>query len=178
MEFEGSTVAITEAASGIGAALAVGAARRGARAVAVIDIDAGRADQTARRVRDVGAHSEAFECDVADVEALERVALAVGETVGVPDLVCANAGVNTPPARLLDGDADDLRWAHSVNVVGTWATLTSFGRRMVADSDRGWFLLTASEHAVGIPFAGNGFYTATKHAVLGLGDVLRCVNRS
>ena len=173
MKFDGCTVAVTGAASGIGAALAVGAAMRGARAVAVIDIDAVGSDETARRVREQGARSAVFECDVADPAQLEQVAAQVCETIGVPDLVCANAGVNTPPARLLDGDAEDLQWALSVNVVGTWATIKSFGRQMVGTSDRGWFLLTASEHAVGVPFAGNGFYTASKHAVLGLGDVLR-----
>lgn len=57
MKFEGSTVAITGAASGIGAALALSAAVRGARAVAVIDIDAVGAEATARRVRELGAHS-------------------------------------------------------------------------------------------------------------------------
>ena len=173
MKLEGRAVAVTGAASGIGAALAVTAAGRGARAVAVIDIDAEGAEQTARRVRDLGVHSAAFECDIADVGAVEQVAAEVVDTIGVPGLVCANAGVNTPPARLLDGEADDLRWALSVNVVGTWATVRSFGRHMIEGTDPGWFLLTASEHAVGVPFPGNGFYTASKHAVLGLGDVLR-----
>jgi len=173
MKLEGRVVAVTGAASGIGAALAISAAGRGARAVAVIDIDAEGAEQTARRLRDLGVHGAAFECDVADVAWVEQVAAEVVDVIGVPGLLCANAGVNTPPARLLDGDVDDLRWALSVNVVGTWATITSFGRRMTESADPGWFLLTASEHAVGVPFAGNGFYTASKHAVLGLGDVLR-----
>ena len=164
---------MTGAASGIGAELAVTAARRGARAVAVIDVDAAGAAETARRVSELGVHSAAFECDIADVTAVEQVAADVVDAIGVPGLVCANAGVNTPPARLLDADADDLRWALSVNVVGTWATIKSFGRHMIKSSEPGWFLLTASEHAVGVPFAGNGFYTASKHAVLGLGDVLR-----
>jgi short-subunit dehydrogenase len=44
---------------------------------------------------------------------------------------------------------------------------------MVQASEPGWLLVTASEHAIGIPFPGNGFYTLTKHAVLGLADVLR-----
>ena len=173
VKIEGSAVVVTGAASGIGAALAVAAADRGARAVAVIDIDATGAAETARRIRELGVHSAVFECDIADVTQVERVAARVVDAIGVPGLVCANAGVNTPPARLLDGEADDLRWALSVNVVGTWATIKSFGRQMIESSDPGWFLLTASEHAVGIPFAGNGFYTASKHAVLGLGDVLR-----
>jgi short-subunit dehydrogenase len=34
-------------------------------------------------------------------------------------------------------------------------------------------LNTGSEHSVGIPFPGMGMYRATKHAVLGLSDVLR-----
>lgn len=173
MTIEGRTVAVTGAGSGIGAALAVSAAARGATAVAVIDIDAAGAEETVRRVRELGVDSAVFQCDIADLAQLDRVAEQVCQTIGVPDLLCANAGVNTPPARLLDGDADDLRWALSVNVVGTWATLRSFGRRMVARGDAGWFLITASEHAVGVPFAGNGFYTASKHAVLALGDVLR-----
>ena len=173
MKLQGRVVAITGAASGIGAELAVTAARRGAGAVAVIDIDAAGAVQTARRVSELGVRSAAFECDIADVAAVEQVAADVVEAIGVPGLVCANAGVNTPPARLLDADADDLRWALSVNVVGTWATVKSFGRRMIETAESGWFLLTASEHAVGVPFPGTGFYTASKHAVLGLGDVLR-----
>lgn len=40
-------------------------------------------------------------------------------------------------------------------------------------ADTGWFLVTGSEHSVGVPFIGNGFYTMSKHAVLGLADVLR-----
>ena len=173
MKVEGRTVAVTGAGSGIGAALAVSAAARGASAVAVIDVDAAGAEQTARRVRELGARSAVFVCDIADLAQLDKVADEVCQTIGVPGLLCANAGVNTPPARLLDGDVDDLRWALSVNVVGTWATIRSFGRRMVARGDAGWFLITASEHAVGVPFAGNGFYTASKHAVFALGDVLR-----
>jgi NAD(P)-dependent dehydrogenase (short-subunit alcohol dehydrogenase family) len=173
MTIKGRTVAVTGAGSGIGAALALSAAARGARSIAVIDIDDTAAAETARRVRELGVSSAAFGCDVADPARVEEVAEEVCQIIGVPDLLCANAGVNTPPARLLDGDADDLRWALSVNVVGTWATVRSFGRRMVARGGPGWLLLTASEHAVGVPFAGNGFYTASKHAVLALGDVLR-----
>jgi len=173
VRIQGHTVAVTGAGGGIGAALALSAAARGASAVAVIDIDSAAARETARRVRELGVASAAFGCDVADLTQIEQVADEVCQTIGVPDLLCANAGVNTPPTRLLDGDVNDLRWALSVNVVGTWATITSFGRPMVADGDQGWFLLTASEHAVGVPFAGNGFYTASKHAVLALGDVLR-----
>jgi NAD(P)-dependent dehydrogenase (short-subunit alcohol dehydrogenase family) len=173
VNLQGRTVAVTGAASGIGAALAEEAASRGAAAIAVIDVDADGANATAERIRQGGTRSAAFACDIAEIEEVESVAAEVARTFGIPGLVCANAGVNTNPSPVLDGTAGDLRWALSVNVVGTWATLRAFGRLMVQASEPGWLLVTASEHAIGIPFPGNGFYTLTKHAVLGLADVLR-----
>jgi NAD(P)-dependent dehydrogenase (short-subunit alcohol dehydrogenase family) len=173
VNIKGRTVAVTGAASGIGAALAEEAVSRGAAAVAVIDIDAEGAKATAEQIEGRGTRSAAFTCDIGDTEQVERVATEVARTLGIPGLVCANAGVNTAASPLLDGNARDLQWALSVNVVGTWATLRAFGQQMVQSSEPGWLLVTASEHAIGVPFAGNGFYTLTKHAVLGLADVLR-----
>jgi NAD(P)-dependent dehydrogenase (short-subunit alcohol dehydrogenase family) len=164
---------VTGGGSGIGAALAEEAARRGAAGVVVIDIDGDAAQATAGRIERGGTACVAFTCDIADTERVEWIAAEIARTLGTPGLVCANAGVNTQPSALLDGDEGDLRWALSVNVVGTWATLRAFGRLMVQASEPGWLLVTASEHAIGVPFAGNGFYTLTKHAVLGLADVLR-----
>jgi NAD(P)-dependent dehydrogenase (short-subunit alcohol dehydrogenase family) len=173
VNLHGRTVAITGAASGIGAALADEAASRGAAAVAIIDVDPEGAKATAERISEHGAQSSAFACDISDPEQVERVATEVVRSFGVPALVCANAGVNTPASPLLDGNVNDLEWALSVNVVGTWATLHAFGRLMVAHDEPSWLLVTASEHALGVPFAGNGFYTLTKHAVLGMADVWR-----
>jgi short-subunit dehydrogenase len=45
--------------------------------------------------------------------------------------------------------------------------------RFVAAGRPAHVLNTGSEHSVGIPFPGMGIYTATKHAVLALSDVLR-----
>ena len=173
MTVQGRIVAVTGAASGIGAALAELAAARGAAGVAVIDVDASGARAVADRIAEGGVKSAAFVCDLADVDAVEGLADEVVHTLGVPGLVCANAGVTTEPAALLESDVGDLRWALSVNVVGTWATLRAFSRAMTTSSESGWFMVTASEHAIGIPFAGNGAYTVSKHALLGLADVVR-----
>lgn len=173
MNIEGRIVAVTGAASGIGAALAEKAASRGAAAVAVIDLDQKAAQEVAKRITAGGAKAQAYGVDIADHEAVAEVATRVAADLGTPGLVCANAGVNPDPAPLLDGDVRNLMWTLSVNVVGTWATLRAFGRLMAAETAPGRLLVTASEHAIGVPFPGNGFYTASKHAVLGLADVMR-----
>jgi NAD(P)-dependent dehydrogenase (short-subunit alcohol dehydrogenase family) len=173
MNLQGRTVAVTGAANGIGAALAEEAGRRGAAAVAVIDLDGDGARATAARIEDCGVPSLGFSCNVSDVEEIEWVADEVRNAFGVPALVCANAGISPEPGPLLSSVANDLRWALEVNVLGTWATLRAFGSQMVDAVEPGWLLVTASEHAVGVPFPGNGFYTTSKHAVLGLADVLR-----
>src|SRR5262249_54939636 len=48
-----------------------------------------------------------------------------------------------------------------------------FVPRFLAAGRPAHVLNTGSEHSVGVPFPGMGIYTASKHAVLGLSDVLR-----
>lgn len=163
---------ITGSGSGIGRALAHEAVRRGATSVALIDIDAAAARVVADELAPA-ARTVAYECDVSDIEAVDEVAARVDAELGRPSLVCANAGASPPTSALLDVDPQDLRWVLDVNIVGTWATLRAFGRRLVAADDPAWLLVVGSEHSLGVPFVGLAGYTASKHAVLALADVLR-----
>jgi NAD(P)-dependent dehydrogenase (short-subunit alcohol dehydrogenase family) len=175
MKVEGGTVVITGGGSGIGAALAAEAAARGATAIALLDIDGNAATEVAAEIGKAGTGTDAraYACDASDVEAVDRVAERVIAELGLPRLVCANAGVSPAVGNLLDGSAEDFSWVLSVNVVGVWATLRAFGRPMIASGEPGWLMATASEHALGVAHLGLGAYTASKHAVLGMCDVLR-----
>lgn len=166
-------VAITGAGNGIGAALAREAANRGAAAIAVIDLDLDAARRVANEVSAAGTPAQSYQCDVADSDALDEVAGRVVSDFDAPALVRANAGVGSEVKPLLAESPANLKWILSVNVVGAWATLSAFGRRMIAAEEPGWLLVTASEHSLGVPFPGNGFYTMSKHAVLALADVMR-----
>jgi short-subunit dehydrogenase len=51
--------------------------------------------------------------------------------------------------------------------------MVEFGRRFVEQGTPARIVTTGSEHSFGVPHALNGPYTASKHAVLALSDVLR-----
>src|SRR5262245_30613441 len=89
--FDGQTVLITGASSGIGAALAHAFAREGARLVLAARredrLDALRAD-----LERGGAAALAVRCDVTADGDLERAAAAARERFGRLDVVVANAG--------------------------------------------------------------------------------------
>ena len=166
-------VVVTGGGSGIGAALAAEAGKRGASSVHVTDVDEAAAAATAERLVADGIHAVSHQLDVTDPAAVEDMARAIADRVGVPALVCANAGVMAPSARLLETDPSDAAWILSVNTLGVVHTLQSFGRVMVADEAGGWLIATGSEHSLGVPHPRAAPYTASKHAVLGLSDVLR-----
>ena len=60
-----------------------------------------------------------------------------------------------------------------VNLMGVWYGCAVFGKRFVEQGTPAHILNTGSENSVGIPHTHAGFYTASKHGVLALSDVLR-----
>ena len=172
-QIRGRPVVVTGGGNGIGAALALEATRRGAGHVTVSDVDLEDARAVAESIAAQGGAAAARRCDVTDAAGMEELAQAVVAEHGVPGLVCANAGVVSAVAPLLDTASSDAEWVVRVNVLGTINTLGSFGRLMAAGQDQGWLMATGSEHSVGVPHANSGAYTASKHAVLGMCDVLR-----
>lgn len=87
-------VVITGAGSGIGRALALRAARDGAR-LALSDVDGEGLAETARQAELSGAAAVLTDkVDVADRAAMAGYATAVAEHYGVVDVVVNNAGVS------------------------------------------------------------------------------------
>jgi NAD(P)-dependent dehydrogenase (short-subunit alcohol dehydrogenase family) len=165
----GKTAIVTGGASGIGAALAGELVRRGA-AVVIADrqVEEGRA--LAERLAASGGRARAVELDVRDLEAQERV---VSDTIareGRVDLFFANAGIGV--GGEMDGYArEDWDDVIDVNVRGVAYSVQAVYPHMVRQ--RAGHIVTTASMAGLVGAAGEGSYTAAKHAVVGLSKSLR-----
>lgn len=168
MELSGKRAVVTGAASGIGLAIAEELIGRGAK-VLLADVNAALLESVANSI---GGEVIWQSCDVADHAQVEALGRRAATDFGGVDLVFANAGV-IASGPLLKMKPAEVDWILSVNIKGVWSTLAVFGEMMKAQPGGGRLCVTGSEHSLGFQHAGAGIYTATKHAVLGMADVLR-----
>ncbi|HUE30014.1 MAG TPA: SDR family NAD(P)-dependent oxidoreductase [Verrucomicrobiae bacterium] len=171
MEIAGKVAVVTGGASGIGRGIGRALAARGADVV-VADVDAARAAEVAAELARAGVRSIGAACDVTERASVETLADSAWTAFGHVDVLCNNAGVGTL-APVTDTPLRDAEWLFAVNVWGVIHGCQVFVPRFLAAGRPAHVLNTGSEHSVGIPFPGMGIYTATKHAVLALSDVLR-----
>ncbi len=168
MDYAGKVAIITGGAAGIGRGLCTVLAEQGAHVV-IVDIEDEKAQKLAHTL---GERAEARACDVSDAQAVDKLAEEIWAAYGSVDLVFANAGIGLN-ASILKSTLAEYEATMGVNMRGVWAVSKAFGARMVEAGHKGHICLTGSEHSLGMEHAGNGIYTASKHAVLGFGDVLR-----
>ena len=172
MEFSGRSAVITGGGNGIGRAIAIALAREGAN-VAVADVEQDAAESVASEVEALGAGALAAQVDVTREEDLERLADKAWSAFGSVELLFNNAGVGAGRAPAYGFSADDVRWILGVNVEGVLNGIRVFAPRFIEGGRESRIMNTGSEHSLGIPFPGSSVYTASKHAVLAISDVLR-----
>jgi NAD(P)-dependent dehydrogenase (short-subunit alcohol dehydrogenase family) len=171
-QLAGQVAVVTGAGSGIGRGIAAALAAAGSHVMAA-DIDAAAALETAAQLAGAGVEAVAAQCDVTDREAVEALADQAWAHFGHVDIAVNNAGVFPPIRRAISIDERDARWVLEVNLMGAWYGCSAFGRRFTEQGTPAHILNTGSENSLGVAHAGAAFYTASKHALLGLSDVLR-----
>lgn len=119
MDLNGLNALITGASQGLGRALSIELARRGAR-VALVARRADALDAVAREIRDAGGDAHAIAADVGDKESIHRVAGAAAGELGSIDFVVHNASTlgAVPLPLLLDTECEDFERALQVNLLG------------------------------------------------------------
>ncbi|MFJ8582131.1 SDR family NAD(P)-dependent oxidoreductase [Micromonospora sp. NPDC093277] len=169
--FPGGTAVVTGAASGIGAALAHGLARRGTDLV-LLDRDAERLDAVVAAIR--AAHPErridTHLVDLADAEATDRVAAELSRRHPRIRLLVNNAGVALG-GRFDQVTLDEFLWVIEINfravVRLTHALLPAL------KAEPGAHLVNISSLFGLIAPAGQAAYSASKFAVRGFTEALR-----
>jgi short-subunit dehydrogenase len=91
VQIEGKTVLITGASSGIGAATAKAAARKGAR-VLLVARNRAKLDSVVEEIEQAGGAAQAYAADCSDRDAVARVASEIKSDAGIPDVIVNNAG--------------------------------------------------------------------------------------
>jgi NAD(P)-dependent dehydrogenase (short-subunit alcohol dehydrogenase family) len=120
---------------------------------------------TVKLVEDTGARVVAREADVRDRAALKAALWEGIETLGVPDIVIANAGIAPMAGERAWQDVID------VNLTGVYHTVDVVMKPMIKAGKGGSIVLTSSVAGlVGLasPMAGSLGYAAAKHGIVGL----------
>jgi len=121
-DYADSVVVVTGAAGGLGRAIAIGAAERGARAVVINDlVGQDGAAETAELVKAAGATPILALGDVGDLANCEAIASAA-KAFGVIDALFNNAAKTVPGGdhSRLDTEADDFIDVFRVNLIGPY----------------------------------------------------------
>ncbi len=168
MDFKGKVALITGAGNGIGRAVSIGFASRGAKVV-VVDRDEAAGEATAGILRQQGGDALFVGADVtrsSDVQNYVKKAL---DAYGAIDCFHNNAGIEGALGMTSEYDEDMFDRVMSVNVKGVFLGLRHVLPVMIAQK-RGAVVNTASVAGlVGSP--GMPAYVASKHAVIGLTKV-------
>ena len=128
-DLSGRMAVVTGAGSGIGAAIANGFAKAGAR-VAIIDRDGAAAAKAAARLVAAGGTAIAFICDVTRQDDVSAVASEVTARLGASDILVNNAGI-LRPGPLETVSIEGWNEVLAVNLTGYLIAAQTFGRDMM-----------------------------------------------
>ncbi|MCY1279356.1 3-phenylpropionate-dihydrodiol/cinnamic acid-dihydrodiol dehydrogenase [compost metagenome] len=168
--FERKVVVVTGGCAGIGRALVMRMAQAGAR-LAILDLDRHELDSLVRHLADHhNVEALGLQCDVAEPDQVNQAMEQVLERFGGIDVLINNAGI-THRSTFAETDLRVFQRVMAVNYFGalhcTQAALPSLLQR------QGQIVVLSSLSGF-TPLLYRSAYTASKHALHGLFDTLRC----
>lgn len=165
MQWSGKRLLITGASSGIGAATAEGAARRGAT-VALVARSADKLDAVARRIRQAGGTVTTHAFDVSDPEQVARLAA----EVPTPDVLFNNAGAGQWKPMLETEPAEAAGMMSAPYLAAFYTTRAFLPAMLARGSGVCAFMNSAASRLV---WPGAAGYIAARWAVRGLFQAVR-----
>ena len=167
--FEGKVAVITGAGSGIGRALALDLAARGAK-LALSDIDADGLEETVRAVEVFGAEVKADRLNVAERQEVLAYADDVVAHFGMVHQVYNNAGI-AHNGNVEDSDFKDIERIMDVDFWGVVNGTKAFLPHVIESGDGHIVNISSLFGLIAVP--GQSAYNAAKFAVRGFTEALR-----
>jgi len=161
---------VTGGASGIGLAL-VQAFVNEAMRVVIADVDPAALTAVEAQFADT---DNVIVCatDVTEVASVTKLADTVFERFGACHVLCNNAGVGAPSAKVWQTTPNDWSWVFSVNLTGVVNGIHAFVPRMLASREEGCVINTSSSDGPISPLPSASVYAASKAAVSVLTECL------
>lgn len=163
-ELEGLAALVTGGSRGIGRAVCLEFARRGARVAVNYNSSEAAAEALAEEIRGAGGEAFTVRGDVADADAVAGMVKAAVDGLGGLDILVNNAGI-TRDGLLLRMSEDDWDAVHATNLRGAFM-VTKAALRTILRSQSGRIISVSS--VVGVQGnAGQANYAAAKAGLIG-----------
>jgi 3-oxoacyl-[acyl-carrier protein] reductase len=169
-QFAGRAAIVTGATRGIGRAIAIELAKRGADVAFNYAKSAESADSLKSELEALGVRTLASQCDVANTEAAAEMVKQVKDAFGRIDFLVNNAGITRDNLilRMKESDWDEVI---DTNLKGAW-NFSKAALRTMLRQDGGGSVLNISSISGEIGMPGQSNYSASKAGMVGLTKAL------
>ncbi len=168
--FAGRAAIVTGGTRGIGRAIALELARRGADLAFNYAKSAEAADTLKREIEVLESRVISVQCDVANTESASEMVKQVKEAFGRIDFLVNNAGVTRDNLilRMKEADWDEVM---DTNLKGAW-NFAKAALRVMLRQDGGGSILNISSISGSVGMPGQSNYSASKAGMIGLTKAL------
>ena len=169
-QFDGKSAIVTGATRGIGRAIALELAKRGANVAFNYAKSADEAEKLKAEIENLGVKCFAAQCDVANTEASADFCKQTTAQFGTIDFLINNAGI-TRDTLILRMKEDDWDSVIDTNLKGAWNFSKAVLRPMMKN-DAGGTILNMSSISGVVGMLGQTNYSASKAGMIGLTKAL------
>lgn len=162
---EGKIALVTGASRGIGKAIALTLAEKGATVVVNYNGSKEKAEEVVKEITEAGGKASLSQCNVADFAATEEMIKGIIKEYGALDILVNNAGI-TKDNLIMKMKEEDYDGVLDINLKGTFNTIKHAARQMLKQKSGKIINISSVSGILGN--AGQANYSASKAGVIGL----------